>query len=82
MILLAPPVRMQQSSLANVKFALKRFIYPKLPANLFLGRYQCTVQIWTCLNHPKCPFLNSKKSNLAHFKLRGIFFLFRNEAAQ
>ena len=32
---LAPPVRMQQSSLANVKFALTKFISPKLPDNLF-----------------------------------------------
>ena len=53
---LAPLVRMQQSSHANV--------------------------VWTWLNHPKCHFLNSKKSDLAHFKLRGIFLYFRNEASQ
>ena len=32
---LAPPVRMQQSSLANFKFALKKCISSKLPDNLF-----------------------------------------------
>ena len=38
-----------------------------------LGRYWCTVKIWIWLNHPKCHFKRSERSNLAPFLLGGNF---------
>ena len=72
-----------------VNFSIKSLISQKLHVASFAW-YQCIVKIWIWLNHPKCHFERSERSNLAPFLLGGNFLkhcwitfsLFMQEASQ
>ena len=66
--------------LSVVNYSLKMLISRKRPANFFpfwyetsLCRYQCTVQIWIWLNHPKGHFKGRKVTIWPNFHFILIF---------
>ena len=68
------------SSVVSVNSLLKILIDQKRHDNFFmfwctafLGRCPCTVKIWNWLNHLKCHFKRSERSNLAPVLCGGNF---------